>query len=154
MLLLVLGTACTKDCDAPPVDDINALYLRLKTGGDNGFSEEELSSLYLVRYFDVPGDSLTFPADTLHFASFYEGSDNKIRISNDTPFRNDSLFFVRYNYGFYFEADSNLSVMLTDIQLEGGYIEDCDYENRRKTFRINDQEVNRSGSQDYYEITK
>lgn len=155
MLSLIVLGGCKDNCDPPPVDDINALYLKFKTDGDNGFSEEERNSMYLVRYFDVPGDSLTFPSDTMRFfGNLYQGSNHKLRISNDIPFKNDSLFFVAYNYGFYFESDSTLKLSLTDISLRGKYVGDCAYENKEKTFKLNGQFVNRTANQDFYEISK
>lgn len=151
----VVLASCTKICDEPPVDDLNALYLKFNTEGEDSFTEEELESFYMVRYFDVPGDSLTFPDDTVFYhGHFYEGSAGQIRLSNHIPFRNDSIFYVRYNYGLYFESDSTLSYIITDIDLEGTYVGECDYENVKKTFHINDQLVDMSASTDYYEIKK
>lgn len=147
--------ACTEVCDEPPVDDLNALYLELKKDSVDGFTQAELDSCFLVRYFDVFNDSLTFPDDTVfYYGNFHEGSENRIRISNGTPFENDSLFYVRYNYGIFFRTDSTLQYLITDIDLKGEYIGDCDYENVTKTFRLNDELVNRSGNQEYYQITK
>ncbi len=151
----IIVASCTKICDEPPVDDLNALYLQFKTEGEDSFTEEELESFYLVRYFDVPEDSLTFPDDTIFYhGNFYDGSDNQIRISNGTPFLNDSIFYVRYNYGLFFESDSTLSYIITEFDLEGTYVGECGYENVTKTFHINDQLVDMSASTDYYEITK
>lgn len=154
VLFLTVMAACTEVCDEPPIDDINALYLEFKKDGEDGFTEEELETFYLVRYFQVPGDSLTFPDDTIHYyGNFYE-ADNRFRISNGIPFSNDSLFFVRYNYGMFFESDTTQQVLLTDITLRGEYIGDCEYENKEKTFRINGDLVNQTASTDYIQITK
>lgn len=148
-------SACTEICDEPPVDDLNALYLELKTEGDGSFTEEERDGFYLVRYLIVPGDSLTYPEDTVfYYGNFHDGSNNKIRLSNGTPFVNDSLFYVRYNYGMFTDADSTFQKVITDIDLKGAYLGECEYENQVKTFRLNDQLVDRSGNTDYYEITK
>lgn len=155
MLSLIVLSACTEDCDPPPVDDINALYLKFKTEGENSFSQDERDSMYLVRYFQVPGDSLNFPSDTIRFyGNLYQGSNHKLRISNGVPFENDSLFYVSYNYGFFFESDSTLQLTLTDISLRGKYVGDCDYENKEKTFKLNGETVNRTANQDFYEISK
>jgi len=146
--------ACTEICDAPPIDNLNALYLEFKKDGENGFTEEERNSFYMVRYYQVPGDSLTFPADTVfYFGNFYE-SDNRFRISNGIPFQNDSIFYVRYNYGLFFESDSTLSYLISQINLRGKYTGNCAYENQEKTFLLNGSFVDRSGSTSYYQITK
>lgn len=155
LLAVVWMAGCAEVCDEPPIDDLNALYLELKVDGDDGFSEDERASCFIVRYFDVVNDSLTFPDDTVFYnGNFHDGSDNRIRLSNGTPFENDSLFYVRYNYGIFFESDSTLELLITDIDLRSRYVGECGYENVQKTFRLNGEWVDRSGSQAYYEITK
>lgn len=154
LLGMTVLAACTEICDEPPIDDLNALYLEFKTEGEDGFSEAERESFYIVRYYQVPGDSLTWPADTIfYFGNFYE-ADNRFRISNGIPFENDSLFYVRYNYGLFFSADSTLSMTISDINLTGKYTGNCDYENQEKTFRLNGSLVDMGGTTDYYQITK
>lgn len=151
---MAVFAACTEICDEPPIDDLNALYLEFKKDGESGFSEEERDSFYIVRYYQVPGDSLTWPADTVYyFGNFYE-SDNRFRISNGIPFQNDSLFYVRYNYGLFFDVDSLLSYIITDINLSGKYTGNCAYENQEKTFLLNGNFVDMSSNTDYYQISK
>jgi hypothetical protein len=146
--------ACTEICDDPPVDELNALYLELKEGGDDGFSPEVLNSAFIVRYWIVPGDSLTFPQDTINAPAMFTNGLNRLRISNGIPFQNDSLFYPRYNYVVFSEADTTLELKITNIDLESGYIGECEYENRIKTFDLNGTPVNQSKSTDYYLITQ
>lgn len=132
--LALLSLACTKICDAPNVDLINALPFEFKTEGNDGFSEAEVSSAYMVRYLIAFGDSLTFPKDTISL----NGRTN-FNLTNYDPFRNDSIGYVRYNYAIRFENNDTLSYVITQIELKGQYTGECAYENQLKRFTWNGQ---------------
>jgi hypothetical protein len=132
--LALMSVSCTKICDAPDVDSLNALPFQFKTDGNDGFSESEINSAYMVRYLIALGDSLTFPVDTVSL----EGRDN-FRLTNYDPFRNDSIGYVRYNYAILFESNDTLSYVITQIELKGQYTGECAYENQLKKFTWNGQ---------------
>ena len=156
--IVVLGAfslhSCTEICDAPDVDRINAIFLKLDTSEVDGFSQEELDSLYMVRYFRVEEADFDWPHDTVYFFGNFYQNPSTIRLSNDHPFTNDSLFFPRYNYAILFKSDTLLEYRITNITLDSKYIGDCAYENKVKTFDIDGVTVNKSGTTDTHSITK
>ena len=132
--LALLSVSCTKTCDEPDVNGLNALPFQFKTDGSDGFSESAINSAYMVRYLIAFGDSLTFPKDTISL----NGRDN-FRLTNYDPFVNDSIGYVRYNYAIRFESSDTLSYVITQIELKGQYTGDCAYENQMKRFTWNGQ---------------
>lgn len=146
--------SCTEICDAPDIDLINAIFLKLDTSEVDGFSEDELNSLYMVRYFRVEEADFDWPHDTVFIYGNFYRSPSTIRLSNDHPFTNDSLFYPRYNYALLFESDTLLEYRITNITLDSKYTGDCAYENMVKTFEMNGLTVNKSGTTDTHTITK
>jgi len=132
--LALLGLSCTKICDEPDVNGINALPFKFKTDGNDGFSQDEINSAYMVRYLIAFGDSLTFPKDTLSL-----NGRKDFRLTNYDPFRNDSIGYVRYNYAIRFENNDTLGYVITQIKLKGQYTGECAYENQMKRFTWNGQ---------------
>lgn len=147
--LALLSLACTKICDEPDVNGLNALPFKFKTDGTDGFSQAEINSAYMVRYLIAFGDSLTFPKDTLSL-----NGNTDFRLTNYDPFRNDSIGYVRYNYAIRFENNDTLSYVITQIELNGQYIGDCAYENQMKRFTWNGQDQDITEFSDSFLITK
>jgi hypothetical protein len=140
---------CTKICDEPNVNEINAFSFELKSSGDNSFTEDDINQSYLVRYFIAFGDSLTFPQDTI-----YLQGTNPIKLANFEPFRNDSIAFVRYNYAIGFENNDTLKYVLTQIKISGKYVGECAYENELKRFTLNGQTFDVTGKENPFLISK
>jgi len=151
-ILAVLSFAilgCTKICDEPNVNEINAFKFELKSSGDNSFSEEDLNQSYLVRYFIAFGDSLNFPQDTISLQG-----KNPFTLTNFEPFRNDSIAFVRYNYAIGFENNDTLKYVITQIKINGKYVGECVYENDLKRFALNGQTYDVTGINEPFLISK
>ena len=152
--LLVMGAvSCNDPCDPPDVEKINALYFRLETGED-GFSDEQLDNAIMIR-FQSFGDSVI--GDTMEFnGEFFEGSRDELLISRNYPWRGDETapFYPNFDYRFT-DPDSSFNVLISNIEIEGTYFdqEDCDYQNLKKTFEVDSQQVNMTGSQEFYPLS-
>ena len=82
LLVIVLGSlfvACNEKCDEPDIERINSIYIELKNGGSDGFTEEQLDSIYFVRY--VPGSNPLI-ADTTYPDGFFPEADGKFLIND------------------------------------------------------------------------
>jgi len=152
-LLFVLSAlfSCEEKCDEPDIESINSIYIELKQGGSDGFSEEELDSIYFVRY--VP-NSNPLVADTAYPDGFFTDGESKFRINDTYPFRNETPpYWVVFGYEI-IEPMSGFSTRIQDIELEGMYDGECGYTNVKKTFTVDSQLVDMSGSQEFYVVTK
>lgn len=151
VLAIFLFAACEEKCDDPDISAINALYFELKQGGENGFSPEELNQVYFVRFIPFSNPLI---ADTLYPNGSYPGGVGKFFINNTYPFRNaQSPYFPVYGY-MVIEPSSNYVDTIQNIDLGGRYDGDCGYDNILKTYTINSDSVDMSGSQAYYLLTK
>lgn len=158
--LCVFLVSCEKPCEDPGVDSINSIYLKLKSGGENGFTQEELNSTYLVRYLmGYPTDSLN--RDTTSFV-FYEGSSNRIRIGSEIPWKSIiPPYYTQYTY-IITNTSTNRKDTITNIDLIGDYTGDCKYVNSQKQFihkyiepssgELRSDIIDMAGNVDYYVI--
>ncbi|MDA0973744.1 MAG: hypothetical protein O2867_08430 [Bacteroidetes bacterium] len=160
--ILLLGsalflTSCEDACDTPDVDAINAIYLQFDTSGDPGsFQMEELDSVYMVRFQIADFDSFNFPVDTFNLFEneFYE-DPYKVRLSRDfprgliegPPYYTDFMYLFQ-SYG------QDFRVRLQSIELDGGYTDDCTYVNREKSFVLNDDTLDQTGSTEFVLMSK
>ena len=149
--------ACKKDCKNPDVDAINAIYLQFDTSGEPGsFTVNELDSLYMVRFEQAQYDSFIFPVDTLNFSSagFY-GPDYTVRLSRDYPsgLSEGPPYYTDYMYLFQSYGET-FKVRLENIELDGSYTEDCEYISRKKSFVLNDDTLDVTGSTAFVLIQK
>jgi len=152
-LLFVLTAlfSCEEKCDEPDIEAINSIYIELKQGGSDGFSEEELDSIYFIRY--VP-NSNPLVADTAYIDGFFPDGEGKFSINDTYPFRNETPpYWVVFGYEI-IEPTSEFSTRIQDIELGGMYDGECGYTNVKKTFTVDSVPVDMSGSQDFYLITR
>lgn len=152
---LVLGLfflgACSEECDEPDIQAINALYFELKQGGDDGFNEEELDQLYVVRF--VPF-SEPLVADTVYLEGNYPEGEGRLFINDEFPFLNSqSPYFTVYGY-MLIDPTTGYVGNIENIELTGEYDGDCGYNNLEKKFTFNGEEVDMGGTQDYYLVTR
>jgi hypothetical protein len=146
--------ACEKPCKEPDTDAINAIYLEFKLGGENGYTNEELNQAYIVRYFATEADTI-LPVDTIFLnGKFYNGSSNKLRISNDFPIKNPlQPYWVSYDYTIQ-NPEETFIIEIKDIDIKGTYTGDCVYENQQKSYTVNDSLFNRTNNTDYLLIDR
>jgi len=152
MITLLTWSSCKKPCTEPDVDALNALYLQFDTSGEPGsFTMNELDSLYMVRFQQADFDSFIFPVDTLNIyeVGFYQ-EGNKLRISRDFPrgLPSGPPYYTDYMYLFKGRGE-NYTVRLQNIELDGGYTEDCIYIARMKSFVLNDDTLDVTGSTEF-----
>jgi len=151
---MTIIAACEKPCPEQDVDSLNALYLDFKLSGPNSFNESDLQDLFMVRFLTDTLDTLSFQADTIPLNSpddFY-AEEYKIRISKNNPqFSTPGPpFYSAYNYSIQSTTISDLEVLITGIDLIGSYDEDdCIYTNTKKTFVLNGDSIDASGSTEY-----
>jgi len=151
LFVLLVLLSCEEKCDEPDIEKINSLYIELKQGGSDGFFEDELNSIYFVRY--VP-NSNPFVADTAYPNGFFPEGEGKFLINDTYPFRNETPpYWVVFGYEIV-DPTTEFSTRIQDIELEGMYDGDCGYTNIKKTFTVDSQLVDMSGSQDYFLITR
>lgn len=143
--------ACTEKCDEPDIDYINGLQFELLDHGDAGFSTGALDSIYFVRYIPF---SEPLIADTAFPEGFYSDGDNKFTINDNYPFFNDqSPYFTTFGY-MVIDPTTGFVANIYDIHLSGMYDGDCGYINTGKTFILNNDTIDVSGSNAYVLITK
>ena len=150
--LVLFGLSnCTERCEEPDIERINSLFFELKQGGDDGFSSEELDSVYFVRF--VPfSDPLI--ADTIFPNGFYPEGEGRFLINNSFPISNQQApYYPVYSYQI-IEPTSNFTTVVGDITLQGAYLGDCDYENTLKAFKVDGDSINMPGSMDFYLLTR
>jgi len=151
LIVLLALYSCDQKCDEPDIERINSIYIELKQGGSDGFSEEELDNIFFIRY--VP-NSNPLVADTAYPQGFYPEGNNKFLINDSYPFRNETPpYWVVFGYEI-IEPSSGFSTRIQDIDLEGMYDGDCGYNNVKKTFTVDSVPVDMSGSQEFYVVTK
>lgn len=144
-------SACSEECDEPDIQAINALYFELKQGGEDGFTQEALDQLYVVRF--VPfSDPLV--ADTTYLNGNYPEGEGRLFINDEFPFLNSqSPYFTVYGY-MLIDPTTGYVGNIENIELKGEYDGDCGYNNLEKKFTFNGEEVDMGGSQDYYPVSQ
>ncbi len=151
LAITILFIGCTEKCEEPDISRINSIYIELKQGGEDGFTDSELDSIIIVRY--VPF-SAPLIADTLVTNGDFPGGENKFFINDEYPYVNATPpYYVVFGYEI-IETSSAFSTRIEGIELEGVYDGECDYMNVKKTFLVDSNEVDMSGSTDYYQITR
>lgn len=143
--------SCSPKCDEPDIKRINSLYFELKQDGGDGFTQNQLDSIYYVRY--VPGSNPLI-ADTVYPSGYFPEGDAKFLINDDFPFLNEQPpYFVVFGYQVV-DPTTEFTTSIQDIELQGAYDGDCGYTNSMKFFTIDSQEVDMGGSNDFYLITR
>jgi len=151
LAIAVIFAGCTEKCEEPDISRINSVYIELKEGGEDGFTDAELDSIIIVRYIPF---SAPLVADTLVTNGDFPEGDNKFLINDEYPFVNATPpYYVVYGYEI-IETSSLFSTRIEGIELEGVYDGECDYMNVEKTFLVDSNEVDMSGSTDFYQITR
>ncbi len=146
-----LAISCAKECDEPDIQRINSLYFELKQGGSDGFDEDEIDELYFVRY--VP-NSEPLIADTFYTGGVFPEGGTKFLINDEYPFRNNEApYYVVYGYEIVVESDGYATI-IEEIELGGEYDGDCGYTNTKKAFKLNGEDFDQAGSQEFVLITK
>lgn len=150
-------TSCEESCEPVDVDALNAIYLEFDTdGGAGSFTAEELDSVYFVRYQESFLDSFNFPVDTieLHQLGFYQPG-YRVRLSRDYPqgLASGPPYYSTFKYKFFNHGD-DWQVRLQSIDIQGGYLDDCDYDTRLKEFVLNDDTVDATGSTTFVSVFK
>lgn len=151
-IALILGFAsCGKKCDEPDIQAINALYFELKQGGDDGFTDEALDEVYIVRF--VPF-SEPLVADTAYPNGNFPSGKGRFFINDEFPFiNNQSPYFTVYGY-LVVDPTTGYVGSIENIELVGEYDGDCGYNNIEKFFTFNGEEVDMGGTQDFYLIAQ
>lgn len=151
LFAVALLWSCTEECDEPDIQKINALYFELQQGGEDGFTEAELDSVYIVRF--VPY-SEPLVADTTYLYGLYPEGEGRFFINDDFPFLNyQSPYFPTYGY-MVVEPTTGFVATIDNIELKGEYDGDCDYRNLEKRFTYNGEAHDYGGSQAYFPITR
>jgi len=151
LMLLLVFAACSKECDEPDIQAINALYFELKEGGDDGFSEKALDELYIVRF--VPF-SEPLVADTVYLQGNYPSGRGRLFINDEFPFiNNQSPYYTIYGY-LIIDPTTGYVGSVENIELKGEYDGDCGYNNLEKKFTFNGEEVDMGGTEDFYLVTQ
>ncbi len=151
-LIATLGfNACSEKCAEPDIQAINGLYFELQQDGENGFTTEELNQIYFVRF--IPS-SEPLIADTFYTQGNYPLGLGKFVINDTYPFRNDqSPYYTIYGYQVV-DPVTSFAANIENIDLGGQYDGDCGYDNTLKTYTLNGDSVDMSGSMAYYPITQ
>lgn len=150
-LLLTLGlfSACSKNCEDPDVQAINALYFELDQSSD-GFTSEALEEIFIVRFVPFSEPLL---ADTVFLNGNYPSGKGRFYINDDFPFvNNQSPYFTIYGY-MIIDPTTSYGGVVENISLEGEYDGDCGYDNIVKRFTFNTDTVNMGGTQNFYLVT-
>lgn len=151
LAVAIFAIGCTEKCEEPDISQINSLYIELKKGGEDGFTDTELDSIIIVRY--VP-NSAPLIADTLVTNGDFPLDDNKFPINDEYPYVNATPpYWVVFGYEI-IETTSLFSTRIEGIELDGEYDGECDYTNLKKTFLVDSNEVDMTGSTDFYQITR
>lgn len=146
----LLSGACSKECNEPDIQKINALYFELKKGGEDGFTQEQLDSAFIVRF--VPF-SQPLIADTMYLYGKYTDGDGRFFINDEFPFLNyQSPYFPTFGY-MVVDPLTGFVGTIENIDLKGEYDGDCHYENLDKNFTYNGEPYNYGGSEEYFLIT-
>jgi hypothetical protein len=150
-LALLFALACNKPCDEPDIDTINGLLFEFQRTGPQGFTDEEIASVYFVRF--VPF-SEPLIADTLFINGNYPEGFGRFIINDRFPFRNDqSPYFTVYSY-MVVEAETGFVGNVENITLRGKYDGDCGYQNLQKSFFFNGDSIDMGGRTDPFIISR
>jgi len=149
LISFVILSACSKKCDEPDIQAINALYFELDQSSE-GFTQEALDQIFIVRF--VPF-SEPLVADTVFLNGNYPSGRGRLYINDEFPFvNNQSPYFTIYGYTIV-DPTTSYGAVIENIELEGEYDGECDYNNISKRFTFNTDTVNMGGSQEFYLIT-
>jgi hypothetical protein len=155
--MIFASSGCQDDCEPIDVDALNAIYLQFNTdGGPNSFTEAELDSVYFVRYQPAQLDSFLFPLDTFNLYEIgFTESDYRLRLSRGFPAGTPEgpPYYSEYAYRFV-SRDEGFQVRLQSIAIDGGYVDDCIYEAREKSFQLNDDTLDLPGITTYVQVFK
>lgn len=154
-ILLILATiafsACTKKCEEPDIQAINALYFELQNGGEDGFNSDELNAIYFVRFIPF---SEPLIADTLYANGLFPDGEGKFHINDTYPFTNDqSPYYTVYGY-LVVEPTTGFVANIENIELGGEYDGECGYTNLKKRFTLDGDTIDVSGSQSFVQLTR
>ena len=154
IIVLILFSSCDKPCPNPETDSVNGIYLEFQVGGEDGYTNEELNLAYVVRYFANDADTI-LPVDTIFLdGKFYDGSSNKLRISNDFPITNPvQPYWVSYDYTIQ-NPEETFIIEIKNIDVKSTYEGECIYKNEKKFFTVNDSLFDRTGNIDYLIINR
>lgn len=141
--------ACSKKCDEPDIQAINALYFELDQSAE-GFGQESLDEIFIVRFVPFSEPLL---ADTVFLNGNYPSGNGRFYINDEFPFVNrQSPYFTIYGYSIV-DPVTGYGASIENIELEGEYDGECDYINVSKKFTFNSDTVDLGGSRAYYLVT-
>lgn len=152
IFLLALFTAgCVEECEDPDTDTINALRFQFGLASEGGFSEEELNSALIIRYFPALDTNPQSLIDTLPLRDAFEDPANRIlRISNNYPWLNAvQPYYPVYSY-LIVQPETGYSDTIRIARVEGTYRGECVYENLSKNFVLNGDTIDVTGSTQPY----
>lgn len=145
----VIFSACSKKCDDPDVQAINALYFELDQG-PGGFTDEALDEIFIVRFVPFSEPLLS---DTAFLEGNYPSGRGRFYINDEFPFVNrQSPYFTIYGYTIV-DPTTSYGGVIENIELVGEYDGDCDYNNISKRFTFNNDSIDMGGTQDFYLVT-
>jgi len=150
-LILFSTSSCVQDCDEPDVERINSLLFELKQGGEDGFSQEALNSIYYVRYvaFSEP-----LIADTFYGNGNFPEGNGRFVINDQFPFRNSQTpYYTSYAY-IVIDPTSDFAADIENVKLQGFYDGECGYTNTQKQFVLDGDTIDLAGSADFYLLTR
>ncbi len=151
LALCFIFSSCSKECDEPDIGSINAFYFEMKSEGEDGFTEEQLESLYIVRF--VPY-SEPLIADTMYLNGRFPDGDGKFHINDEFPFLNiQSPYYPTFGY-MVVEPETGFVGNIENLELKGEYDGDCNYRNIDKKFTFNGEEHNYGGEKRFFTITR
>jgi hypothetical protein len=146
LLAVAFFSACSKKCDEPDIQAINALYFELDQSSD-GFTPEALDEIFIVRFVPFSEPLL---ADTVYLDGIYPSGSGRFYINDEFPFVNSqSPYYTIYGY-IIVDPTTSYGGVVENISLEGEYDGDCDYDNIAKRFTFNTDTVDMGGTQDFY----
>jgi len=149
LLLFGMASSCSKTCDDPDVQAINALYFELDQSSD-GFTQEALDEIFIVRFVPFSEPLL---ADTVFLNGNYPSGRGRFYINDEFPFVNrQSPYFTVYGYQIV-DPTTSYGGTVENISLVGEYDGDCEYNNISKRFTFNTDTVDMGGTQNFYLIT-
>ena len=147
----MVAGGCSKECDEPDIAKINALYFEMQMGGEDGFTQEELDEIFIVRF--VPY-SQPLIADTMYVQGNFPNGPGRFFINDEYPFLNfQSPYFTTYGY-MIVQPSTGFVGNIENIKLKGEYDGDCNYKNVDKKFTFNGEDHNTGGGENYFVIAK
>ncbi len=148
LIVVLTVSSCGEDdcgfkfCDEPDIDYINALSFKF----DDNVPQSQIETAYLVR-FNKDDDFLT-PIDSIRYLEASDGAAILV-LSDRRPFTSGGFI----NLNSYEDSDyiirnmGDFSFKISNIEVKGEYSDcDCVYTNTEKTFRLNQQEMDRTNS--------